>query len=227
MSLPTRAPIGRRWWVPGLPEGLLAALAAGTSLGVLASAGATPGFDRPNVLAYALTGLGGAAVLWGRRRPLVALVVSGCSATLLAWLDQRVDVLPFVVTGLMFMVGRSLPRRPALTGIVFGLAGLSLSALSRPPDLGIMSLLQSMGIFVTAWVLGRLTRARREVLLAQIDAAEREAAVEREQASLEREQAAVEWDRAALAQVEERVRIARELHDVLAHSISVISVQRP
>ncbi len=192
MSLPTTV-AGRlaRRWRPGLPEGLLAAVAMATSVWVLAAARSRhPGFDRPNALAYALTGLGSAAVLWGRRKPLVALVVSGCCATLLAWLDQRVDILPFVITGLMFMVGRNLPRRPAVAGIVFGLAGLVVSALSRPPDLGIMSLLQSMGIFITAWVLGRLTRARREVLLAQVVAAERQAALEREQAAIEREQAA-------------------------------------
>src|ERR1700709_919941 len=120
MSLPTAAPVGRRWR-PGLTEGLLAVAATAISVWVLASAGDAAGFNRPDVLAYALTGLGGAVVLWGRRRPLVALVVSGCCATLLAWLAQRVDILPFVITGLMFMVGRNLPRRPAVSGIVFGL----------------------------------------------------------------------------------------------------------
>ncbi|HEX8489133.1 MAG TPA: hypothetical protein VF642_11360, partial [Propionibacteriaceae bacterium] len=199
MSLPPVSSPDQPWWRPGLSEGLLAAVAVATSLWVLASADASPGFDRPNALGYTLTGLGAAAVLYGRRKPLAALVVSGGCATLLAWLDQRVDLLPFVVTGLMFMVGRNLSRRPAVTGIVFGLAGLVVSALSRPPDLGLLSLLQSMGIFVTAWVLGRLTRARRDVLLAQVVAAERQAAVEREQAAVDR-------DRVTLAQVEERLR---------------------
>ena len=69
MSLPTAAPVGRRWR-PGLTEGLLAVAATAISVWVLASAGDAAGFNRPNVLAYALTGLGGAVVLWGRRRPL-------------------------------------------------------------------------------------------------------------------------------------------------------------
>ena len=131
-------------------------------------------FRQPNVPAYVLTALGSAAVLWGRRRPLVALVISGCCATLLAWMDQHVDILPFVITGLMFMVGRNLPRRPAVAMVVFGLAGLAVSALSQPPDLGLRRMLESMGIFVTAWVLGRLTRARGQVLQAQLVAAERQ-----------------------------------------------------
>lgn len=78
-------------------------------------------------------------------------------------------------------------------------------------DLGRSALVQSFAIFGVVWVLGRLTRGRRLALLALVEATEQQAAAER--------------DRAALAQVEQRLEIARELHDVLAHSIGVISVQ--
>ena len=86
------------------------------------------------------------------------------------------------------------------------------------PDLGPQGIVQSLLIFTGAWVIGRLTRSRRRTLLALVEAAEQQAGTERELAASER-------DRASLAQAEERLRIARELHDVLAHSISVISVQ--
>jgi signal transduction histidine kinase len=71
-------------------------------------------------------------------------------------------------------------------------------------------------VFITmilggAWVAGRAIRYRRE----------REETLERLTVDLERERE--EKARAAVA--EERVRIARELHDVVAHAISVIVLQ--
>lgn len=65
--------------------------------------------------------------------------------------------------------------------------------------------------FVVAWVMGDLARARREN--------EAELARRAEQLAAERE------ERARQAVVEERVRIARELHDVVAHHVSVMGVQ--
>jgi len=69
-------------------------------------------------------------------------------------------------------------------------------------------------IFGTAWVMGLVFRSRREYV----------ASVSRraEQAEAELDATAA---RAASAAVAERVRIARELHDVVAHHVSLIAVQ--
>ncbi|QMU79560.1 sensor histidine kinase [Streptacidiphilus sp. PB12-B1b] len=65
--------------------------------------------------------------------------------------------------------------------------------------------------FVLCWVLGRLTRIRRAYYVQLEDRAER----------LERERDA----QAKIAVAAERARIARELHDVVAHNVSVMIVQ--
>ncbi|MEU6707772.1 sensor histidine kinase [Streptomyces wuyuanensis] len=66
-------------------------------------------------------------------------------------------------------------------------------------------------LLVAAWALGRLVRARKAMAR---EALEHAAAVEREQTANAR---------AALAA--ERARIARELHDIVAHNVSLMVVQ--
>ena len=66
-------------------------------------------------------------------------------------------------------------------------------------------------IFVTAWVVGTLSHRRRAALAAAASRAERA------EASLD--------EAAARAAAAERVRIARELHDVVSHHVSLMAVQ--
>jgi signal transduction histidine kinase len=68
-----------------------------------------------------------------------------------------------------------------------------------------------MGIIAVAWVLGHFV-GDRQVYAAQL-----------EERTAELEQAREELARRAVA--EERLRLARELHDVVAHAMSVIAVQ--
>jgi len=69
-------------------------------------------------------------------------------------------------------------------------------------------------IFGTAWVIGTIFRSRRQFFTVLTRRAER--------AEAELDAVAA---RAASAAVTERVRIARELHDVVAHHVSLIAVQ--
>jgi signal transduction histidine kinase len=86
------------------------------------------------------------------------------------------------------------------------------SGWSRDTSLGqTLTFLLNLFLFGTAWWVGELFRSRRE---READLKERT-----EQLEIERE------ENARRAVLDERVRIARELHDVVAHHVSVMGIQ--
>ncbi|MFJ8040694.1 sensor histidine kinase [Kitasatospora sp. NPDC096147] len=107
------------------------------------------------------------------------------------------------VSRLAFTVG--LAAGP-LTVARFGVSSESTST----PERVFLAVLMSTP-FVLCWAWGRLTRVRRAYLVELEDRAAR----------LERERDA----QAKVAVAAERARIARELHDVVAHNVSVMIVQ--
>ncbi|MGY6501063.1 MAG: sensor histidine kinase [Acidimicrobiales bacterium] len=101
--------------------------------------------------------------------------------------------------------------RAAAAGLGVIYATLSVLAFTDAPGLDTAGIIGNMAIFTVWWVVGIALRARRDTLEARVRAAEERANVERQSA--------------ARALAEERLRIAQELHDVVAHSMSVIAVQ--
>lgn len=105
-------------------------------------------------------------------------------------------------------------RGPWITTVVAGVfipLDSLVEALIAPAGHRVTTFLTQAVILLAAWALGRLAKAR---------AAIRDEAVERA-AALEREQAA----NARAAVMHERARIARELHDIVAHNVSLMVVQ--
>jgi signal transduction histidine kinase len=115
---------------------------------------------------------------------------------------------PVAVAVAIYTVAAHLGRRAALVAAAAAAAPLALSELLVD---GYPHALQTLLLLGAAWVIGDNLGTRRAYLQELQDKADR----------LEREQEA----QAARAVAEEQARIARELHDVVAHSLSVMVVQ--
>ena len=82
----------------------------GVSAALLLDGDLAPGFRSPTLLTWVLALVVAASAGTARRRPLAALLVTGASAVLLTWHGDETDVVPFVVTGLLFVVGSRCAR---------------------------------------------------------------------------------------------------------------------
>jgi len=122
------------------------------------------------------------------------------------------------VAYVLYLVALRYPRRTAVAALAGALAlttaGLIAGdlAVARAPVGGVASRLASSAAVITAgWIIGAAARQRRAYT-----AGLAEQAAQRAQAQLAE---------ARHALTEDRLRIARELHDVVAHGLSLIAVQ--
>ena len=156
----------------------------------------------------------GAALLTVPSQTLVASLVALAVPVAMAAIDaDGTDKVWTVMFGIVFVswsAGHRLPVRLSVAYQVLALSALAYVATNLSGSFA--SNFVWGAILITAFWIAGLAIHRR---------AEREAALAARAASLEfeREHAAT------LAITEERQRIARELHDVIAHSVSVMTVQ--
>jgi signal transduction histidine kinase len=152
----------------------------------------------PALLVFAVAS---AALYWRRRAPLAVLGVA-----VLAWavtLGSGYADLGGVAIIALYSAGRyATEDRRAHVGVAAAIAVILVDGLTDPAPWG-EAVFGSVVLFV-AWYVGRRLRLRDE-----------------RAAQLLREQAA----EAHRIMIEERTRIARELHDVVAHRVSLMTVQ--
>jgi signal transduction histidine kinase len=153
---------------------------------------------------------------WRRRRPVpaAAVVVGGCLLELVL-LPQQFLPANVAAPVMVYALAAYAPRWASRAGLAIGLGGAVLAAFFLSGYAGSSDFLlaaAAIGVLVVAaWALGDLRRAR----LQQVAGLEERARL----LELEREQ------EMQLAASTERARIAREMHDVVAHSLSVVIAQ--
>jgi signal transduction histidine kinase len=194
---------------PKLVDGVLAAVLAFGGLGAAVGLG-------QYLLVPATLGLT-VPVIFRRAHPTGAFVVAVTVGALQVLLNLHISPADPAILVLLYSLAAYATRRVSVVGLGVCLLG-SAGAVARfaPPHLSATSwLLMGSIIFagpsLIAWVLGDSMGYRRAYY-----------------ANLEERAARLERDRDAQAQVAaaaERARIARELHDVVAHNVSVMVVQ--
>ena len=197
-----------RWRGFGLADGGLALLV--TAIGQI-EVWASTDLDGPLPAIAAITLVMSASLAWRRRAPLiVAAVVILALIAMAPWDVPDVTVMPSLcVIVAAYSCGAHLEMREALVGLAILLVPLSVMLVfveQTPADLLFLG-----SVFGGVWVAGRVVRSRRELTL---ELADRNALLERERD-----------ERARIAVGQERTRIARELHDVVAHSVNLMVVQ--
>jgi signal transduction histidine kinase len=142
-----------------------------------------------------------------RLRPLVVAACLGLTELLVSTQQASGNAryLLFVAADVVVLnIAMNRPRRTSLEAVALVLAGALSGVIAFPP--GASSLLNTHVVVISllttvAWLTGNSIRERR--------------------ANAERQRA----DAAAQAVANERLRIARELHDMIAHSIGIIAIQ--
>ena len=200
--------------VQGTGDAVLAAFLAATSvLPVLAVGDLSWG--HPKALGVALGLLSTVPVAWRARRPLTAfaIVLFANGACIYAAVPNGAAFQPFVALTLTaYSVGsRAEGRRALWVPPVLLLASVPVFVAARLHGQDSGNIIPSLVWLVAAWAVGRVVRSWRHKNAA-LEAANRELEEQRELQA----QAAV---------AVERGRIARELHDVVAHNVSMIVVQ--
>jgi signal transduction histidine kinase len=200
-----------------LVDGAVALLVGVLSVVDAASASAErlPGERPADAFAYALVVLAGVSLVWRRRAPVGVLAVV-TAAVAVYWLRDHGAFLSALGLPALFAAAAHAEHRTKAwvvmpASVVVLMVTASFGLLDDPDGYQYLTAVSMFGFLVGAIVAGLVVRNRERIFV-----------------DTERRAAEAEADRLAEAEravAKERSRIAREMHDVVAHSMSVVAVQ--
>ena len=168
-------------------------------------------YRRPDVWAVALVLLSSVPLAWRRRAPLPVLVVVLATSVAGAAARYNSSAGGLAVLVALYTVAAHCDRRRSVAAAVLTAVGVLIVLATAPEHIEAIDVVGNYVVFATAWILGDNVGVRRAYV------AELEARATR----LEQQQE----EQARRAVGRERGRIARELHDIVAHHMSVMVVQ--
>ncbi|MGW1000676.1 sensor histidine kinase [Streptomyces sp. NPDC002520] len=165
---------------------------------------------RPDALGWTLLLAAHAPLVWRRRRPVLVLAAAvALIATYNALDNNHAATVPAGLTALYTVAATSRPLRTVLTGVT--VLAVIVGVMTTVNTHHAAQILRTSGWVIAVLLLGVAIRYHRRHVAAIVERAERAERTREEEA------------RRRVA--EERLRIARDLHDLLAHSITLIGVQ--
>jgi len=200
----------RRYWL----DAVVVALVIGAAVEVVLRQDAETA--PRTTLWFVLPAIGVLAIPLVARRghPFAAAAAFWLGAAGLSFVDGRLVTFPagvfLVGMAASFLLGSLREARRAWVGLVIVLGSAAIIVYNQPTH-ATSTFFFIPALFGISWLAGFALHSREE----QAEAAEARAA----QAELDRELAA------RIAVAEERARIARELHDIVAHAVSVMVLQ--
>ncbi|MCI4658014.1 sensor histidine kinase [Cryobacterium zhongshanensis] len=214
LRLPTPPGVARRFWArhPWLVDSLVAAAyLVPTAIVLLIDATRPGGGPAPVAIASALllTALISGALLFRRHAPLLALAIS-CTALLPSFPNHgQGDTLPVMIALYAVAVYRNVRSAWIGLAVAVGISTLGAYFGSGNPFISWVTVAsQDAVLLIVATVIGVSVGDRMRYVASLVSLAA---------------QLAHDRDRQAqLARSSERARIARELHDIVAHSLSVM-----
>jgi signal transduction histidine kinase len=169
------------------------------------------GYREPGILAVLTVLVTCGPIVIRRRRPVLALAVSSVGILVHFLVGWPQGFLPLAALLLTYTVGGLCPLREAVVGLGIVATSIVVLEVANSPGLDTVGAIGVLAQFTAAWALGVAVRNRRAAADALVRQADERAEAERQGA--------------ARVLAEERLRIAQELHDVVAHSMSIIAVQ--
>ena len=210
-GLDERRPRGRRSWAFDVA---LALLAIGVAFAEITTSG-----DGPDVPTVILTVIGGGTLVMRRSAPLVVLATTLAAATALVTIEAEtidpIEAISLTVLIAVYTVGAMCELRKSITALVpaatvVALLSFATADVENREASALGGAIIAATLVVGIWALGAYAQTRRRYTRAL---KERAVHAEREREQLAR-----------IAVHEERASIARELHDIVAHSVSVMLV---